>query len=248
MLLERHKLESSLWDIEYAKSKNETEKVDSDYVNYFSSDPRLKIITDFLGDIRNKKVLDYGCGTGWVSVILANSGAKVFSIDVSDVGLHILANRVKVNECEQNITIQKMSCEQLSYKDQSFDIILGWAILHHLNLPTAIEEIRRVLKPHGKGVFIEPLHNPLLWLARKFLPYAHKGKHGTDAPLTYKDIDIIGRRFSSSMYYEYELLTGLLRFFGRYKSKILFRIDEIIMRFCPFLRKYCRIVILLLQK
>jgi SAM-dependent methyltransferase len=45
------------------------------------------------------------------------------------------------------------------------------AILHHLDLETAYAEIARVLKPHGRAIFLEPLaHNPFINLYRTLTP------------------------------------------------------------------------------
>ena len=63
-----------------------------------------------------------------------------------------------------------MDCENLGFKDNSFDLIFGRAILHHLNLEKSSKEISRVLCKNGKAVFIEHLGmNPLINFVFPFL-------------------------------------------------------------------------------
>jgi ubiquinone/menaquinone biosynthesis C-methylase UbiE len=64
-----------------------------------------------------------------------------------------------------------MNAEATTFPDNSFDLICGSSILHHLNLDKACAEIRRILRPDGGAVFIEPLgHNPLINMFRKLTP------------------------------------------------------------------------------
>src|SRR5205807_1094253 len=75
-----------------------------------------------------------------------------------------------------------------TFPDDSFDLIVGVAILHHLDLEVALREIRRVLRPGGRAVFLEPLwHNPLLRLGRRLTPSA---RTPDEHPLTVQDWEL----------------------------------------------------------
>lgn len=64
-----------------------------------------------------------------------------------------------------------MDAHRLEFEDDSFDVVFGKAILHHLDYAVALEEIRRVLKPGGVLVFMEPLDfNPVMKLVRFMTP------------------------------------------------------------------------------
>lgn len=59
-----------------------------------------KLLKKYLGNIPGKKVLDTGCGTGFLSVILAKNGWKVTAIDNSSVLAHAFVWRCYLhNEC-----------------------------------------------------------------------------------------------------------------------------------------------------
>ena len=62
---------------------------------------------------------------------------------------------------------------RLDFPDATFDLVIGYGILHHLDADVALSEIRRVLKPGGRVLLQEPLaDHPLLRLFRRFTPDA----------------------------------------------------------------------------
>jgi SAM-dependent methyltransferase len=85
------------------------------------------------------------------------------------------------------------------FPDDSFDLVVGRAILHHLNLDQAVGEIHRVLRREGKAVFIEPLgDNPGAKLLRFMTPRA---RTRDEKPLTGSDIRRLDADFSRSSHY-----------------------------------------------
>src|SRR3546814_1101008 len=66
-----------------------------------------------------------------------------------------------------------MNAEAMTFPDDSFDLVFGSGIIHHLDIDRAFGEIARVLRPGGRAVFIEPLGlNPAIELYRRFTPSA----------------------------------------------------------------------------
>src|SRR3546814_18316951 len=66
-----------------------------------------------------------------------------------------------------------MNAEAMTFPDDSFDLVFGSGIIHHLDIDRASGEIARVLRPGGRAVFIEPLGlNPAIALYRRFPPRA----------------------------------------------------------------------------
>jgi ubiquinone/menaquinone biosynthesis C-methylase UbiE len=123
-----------------------------------------------LGDVSGKTVLEYGCGGGVYTVVLADRAAKVIAFDISPELLALTKKRVEANQCE-GVELLLGSAHSLPFPDESIDVIFGMAVLHHLDLEVAARELRRVLRKGGRAIFKEPLRNSKLyaWL-RQFLP------------------------------------------------------------------------------
>src|SRR4030042_7145822 len=63
-----------------------------------------------------------------------------------------------------------MALENLGYDDNTFDLVVGDFVLHHVVLEKAAKEIIRVLKPGAKAIFRETSdRNKILMAARRFL-------------------------------------------------------------------------------
>lgn len=116
------------------------------------------------------KVLECGCGTGWITAEIGASGAVVHSFDISGEAVaktSELLGKLNLHNCD----VRKMAAEELEYPDDEFDYVIGFAILHHLDLQVSLPELLRVLKPGGAAVFAEPLGtNPAINLYRRLTP------------------------------------------------------------------------------
>ncbi len=207
-------------------------------------------VTDFLGPLAGKEVLEYGCGLGLLSTLLARSGARVSTFDLSPASIETARLRAEVNGVADRIEFSVAPGEKLPYEDESFDIVFGKAILHHLDVEQGWGELHRVLRPGGKAAFVEPMGmNPMLNFVRDRVPYPHKNPRGADEPLTYSDIHAWGRGYSSFEYREIQLLSMLERLLGfNRRLPALRRADAFLLSRVPALRRYCRYVVLELVK
>jgi len=116
---------------------------------YAASEKHLEIFfTD--EEIRDKRVLDAGCGTGIFSVIFANKGAaQVWGTDISQGSLET-AISLKKKFNLQNVEFLEEDMLQLPFEDVTFDIVWAWGTVHHTTNPfKAIDELARVLKREG---------------------------------------------------------------------------------------------------
>src|SRR3954463_6891623 len=110
-----------------------------------------------LYDANGKDVLDYGCGPGYLAKHLIEEGAKsVTGIDVSDAEIERARERVQEEGVADRCRFLVEDAHHMSFPDDSFDVIVGDSILHHLELRQALLEIRRVLRPGGRAVFLGP--------------------------------------------------------------------------------------------
>ena len=81
----------------------------------------------------------------------------------------------------------------LAFADNTFDLVYGDAILHHLDLDTALPEIKRVLRPGGRIVFREPLGvNPIAKLVRWLTPAARTSE---EQPFRRRELNLLRDHF-----------------------------------------------------
>jgi 2-polyprenyl-3-methyl-5-hydroxy-6-metoxy-1,4-benzoquinol methylase len=106
-----------------------------------------------LGDVRGKTVLDFGCGTGENTMLVALRGAKVIGLDISEDLIQLAKERLKINEVEADVSFIACSTHEIDLPDESVDVVFGIAILHHLELPLVAKEVHRILKKGGRAIF-----------------------------------------------------------------------------------------------
>lgn len=145
---------------------------------------------------RNAIVLEYGCSDGGLSIkhLALPALAKRFEgIDISDVAIARANNAVR-DIGYRNVSFRVMNGEAMDYEDNTFDVIFGRGIIHHLNLPACYSEVSRVLKPGRCAIFYEPLgHNPALnWYRRRTPDLRTEDEH----PLLINDIKLAQQFFS----------------------------------------------------
>ena len=244
-LEERHDVERQFHDA----------KAGRDPSGYLYADGGLDAIWDGLmaraGDLTNRTVLDFGCGEGWSSLAYAAKGATVHAFDISPESVKRLSEQAARHSLRSRIHPRVMAAERLEYPDDLFDLVLGISILHHTDLDLSGPEIRRVLKPGGRALFIEPLeHN---WLLRGFRRLTPARRTPTERPLTMAQLREFAAHFSGGSYQGYYLLSILPQVLllvmpsrGLFRAglRLAERLDARLLRAVPALQRYCRSVIL----
>ena len=171
---------------------------------------------------KNKIVLDYGCGIGSVAQKIAKlNPSKLFGIDISEVSINKAIENAKNLNLQIDYSVD--NCEKTKFRAETFDLVFGSGILHHLNLKKSVEEINRVLKNNGEMVFLEPLGtNPIINFYRKLTP---KSRSADEHPFLKKDFDFISSLFNqvTVKYYGFFTLVFFL-FYRNPKKSLIFKI------------------------
>lgn len=94
-------------------------------------------------------VLDFGCGSGMLTIQLANLVKEIHALDISSKNIEAAEQRTKGNNIE-NISYAQTTIFDDRYKKESFDVILAFNILHLLeDTPKSVRRINELLKPGG---------------------------------------------------------------------------------------------------
>lgn len=191
-----------------------------------------------LGDLTGKEVLDYGCGMGEESIYLASLGARVTGIDISEVGVASLKKRAEYHKLD--IKAYEMRVDPTSFSDESFDCVHGLGILHHVGIEAGLAEVRRLLRPGGIAVFLEPMGNNRAieavktWLmthARFLGTFDHVTEH--EHNLTWDEVNAATRPFASASVFPYHLFYRLKRFLPKAAFDTVRRIDAGLLSMIP---------------
>ena len=115
-----------------------------------------------------RRVLDIGCGNGYVLSKYAHEGAFVHGIDLTRAAIDLSARRFSLLGLHGTFNIG--NAEQLPFNEGTFDCVCSMGVLHHTpSPPKAVEEIFRVLKRGGQVILMFYHRNSALY--RLTLPY-----------------------------------------------------------------------------
>jgi len=135
---------------------------------------RTKYSASFVADndIKNKIILDIGCGFGWFELYASQKGSrKVVGLELTKKELEIANRNVKRN----NIFFKTGSAVKLPFPQNCFDTVVSWEVIEHIPRKKEnkmFSEIHRVLKPKGSFYlssqnrsFLANTLDPAWWLS-----------------------------------------------------------------------------------
>jgi len=190
-------------------------------------------------------LLDYACGNGSWAIYFALTGAKkVIGFDIAERGVHRGRERIKAQGLTDKVELFVMDGSKLEFPNNTFDMVIGTAVLHHvIKYPNIFEELYRVMKPNTKAYFLEGLADfppwKLWWKMRGEVPSG-------DVPMFAREIRRKARMFSKIEITGDTFLFSVKRFLwkpglGRTRRFILKtckRADNLLFKICPPLRAW----------
>jgi SAM-dependent methyltransferase len=155
--------------------------------------------------LKGKRVLEIGCGLGLHSQLMAQAGANLTSIDLTQRAVRLTTQRMGLKGLKSDVRI--MDAEHLVFEDSEFDFIWSWGVIHHsAQTELIVREVLRVLRPDGEFrsmVYNKRSINALGMLAKGLLHGDFfKGRSAQDVYSIYSD-GFIARFYTAA---EFELL------------------------------------------
>ncbi len=164
------------------------------------------------------RLLDFGCGWGDNTVIFAKIGYQVEGFDIAESNLEVARELAKKAGVSERVNFSVQRAEHLRYADRNFDVVAGIDILHHVDIPYAITECRRVLREGGVAVFVEPFFVPIFdrlrntRLVKRLWPNDSSfERHITadERKLSRRDLDVITGTFQKHRVERFRVLSRL---------------------------------------
>jgi SAM-dependent methyltransferase len=150
---------------EVSNVTGETESYDNAFFPNVIRKRELELIEQVLKDKRPRLILDYGCGGGWLSLLLRKWGFCSVGVDIS----RGMIRNAKIVCPETDFIV--CDAMRLPFKDGVFDFAIGISILHHLDLKRSTAELKRISLAQSVFLFMEPnLLNPLSAFGREVFP------------------------------------------------------------------------------
>jgi SAM-dependent methyltransferase len=163
----------------------------------------LECVLGHLGQLQGRRILDLGCGSGFLATLLAANGAIVDAVDVSEKSLEVARLRAEISGVADRVRFHCGPAETLNFPDASFDAACGMFVLHHLDLSLAAPELCRVMRPGAPAAFIETsAGSRLLMAARRMIPGRMgitKSSSPDEAPLGPAALAMLGEQFGPSV-------------------------------------------------
>lgn len=126
--------------------ENDIDRYKNDRKKYFSKNIRRIRLNEILMNIKNiksKKVLEVGCGSGFSSFEIAKNTELLIAFDVSENVC--IANKYKNHANIVNLEFLLCDARYIPFRDNSFDLVYAGQVLEHIpNVENVIKEIRRV--------------------------------------------------------------------------------------------------------
>jgi SAM-dependent methyltransferase len=207
----------------------------------------LEYAFHLLGDIRNKNVLDLGCGKGENMVPLTKRGANITGIDISPDLIQLAQQRIVAADISARAVVG--SAYDTGLENESIDVILCVALIHHLDIPRVRDEMYRILKPGGFIVLTEPVRFSKTYdLVRKILP-AQEDTSESEHPLTMQELDCIGGAFTRENQRLFRLpFVAIPERLFRKSNGLSYKLSDWIIQTWPVFEQFATIVVVRLQK
>ncbi|MCW2700732.1 MAG: 2-polyprenyl-3-methyl-5-hydroxy-6-metoxy,4-benzoquinol methylase [Blastococcus sp.] len=219
----------------------------------------LAAAVEQLGPLAGRRILEVGAGGGSLAVWLAQQGATVVGIDVSDGILQVARERARVNGVADRVTLVHSPIETFDPRaagldHDTYDAVIGNNVVHHFERVRALDNLARLLAPGALAVFCEPVLFVPEWMrslrnsravTRRFPAHTHTPD---ERALTDADFALMRGRFRHVEWRPFQVLCRLQNFV-ELSDRTWLRlegVDRWLLQVVPGTRRICRIAVVTL--
>lgn len=149
-----------------------SERVVEDYAgesleDYFIYQYHIATYKYVTNNVANKKVLDFGCGSGYGTALISQHCKEIIGIDISNEAVEYAKSKYSSSNLSF-LSIDSVETCPLPFNDNEFEVILSFQVIEHIDNTTAfLKEINRVLKPGGEAIIVTPDRSTRLFSFQK---------------------------------------------------------------------------------
>jgi 2-polyprenyl-3-methyl-5-hydroxy-6-metoxy-1,4-benzoquinol methylase len=167
-----------------------------------------------LGDLRDKTILEFGCGEGEDSMILAKFGARVTGLDVSPRAIELAKLRAALNGVSDRTEFRCGPLNASTLPEKSFDIIWIDNVLHHVldDLEGTMRALLEAARPGATIIGTEPVNLNKTLRKIRFLVPVHTEVTPGERPLEKHDIAVLQALIPGLRKIHFNFLGRLIRF------------------------------------
>ena len=182
------------WE-KFWKEKEEIQEV-------YSNDDRIYINLIKVTELKNKKILEVGAGSGRDSFQLARAKASVYVLDYSPQALNILKKLNRQNE--ESVYLIQGDAFTIPIPDETFDIVFHQGLMEHFKDPMPlIQEHFRILKKDGLLLIDVPQRYHIYTLIKHILIFFNKWFAGWETEFSINQLKQIIERAGFEVRHEY---------------------------------------------
>ncbi len=117
---------------------------------------------EWMGDLKNKRVLDFGCYSGNdLSIPMAEKCKYYLGIDLSDVAINKLKEKIRSRNIE-NAEVRAIDILSPNFKDKNFDVIYAQGVMHHFkHIDLILSTLYDKLNPNGLIITFDPMQTAI---------------------------------------------------------------------------------------
>jgi ubiquinone/menaquinone biosynthesis C-methylase UbiE len=221
---------------------------DADLISHLMQREAMLNSYQLLGNLKDKNILEIGCGSGVQTAEFAKRGGIVTAIDVSDESIKQTQSRCVEHQLS-NVTVLKTNVEDLTFSNVFDYVYINNVLMHVKNKDKAIKICREALKPAGEMIIKESLKH---WIFS--FPYRSVSAYRQTKPdyLSYSFVKNLKCKHKEF----YLFSTFFLFLFYTIKNKgkafrilnAFSKIDQFIFRNFPFTKRFAWVSVARLKK